>query len=144
MQLTHPLESGLARQQTFMRRWSTYFVIFVLAIAVVVLAGQGIALLVRPLPFLTSMNSLTALNFLFTGISFLLLSPQSSAPFSAASPAGKRTFIGWILAGIVFLIGLSTITGIQETVCLVKDIRFPLESIFEPHCHSLSSDCPWF
>jgi PAS domain S-box-containing protein len=111
MQLTHRSESEPSPQQAFLRRWSTYFAIFVLAIAVLVLAGRCFALLRRPLPMLTAMNALTAVNFLFAGTSFLLLSPSPPFPFSAAPLVGKRTFIGWILAGIVLLIGVSTVTG---------------------------------
>jgi PAS domain S-box-containing protein len=137
MQLTHPLESvEPSRQQTFLRRWSTYFVIFVLTIAILVLAGWGIGLLGAPLAWLPAMNPLTALNFLVAGTSFLLLSPYPPFPFSLASFAGKRGLIGWVLAGVVLLIGVSKAAG-------------PLLGVHEPadhtaFCFILSGLCLFF
>jgi PAS domain S-box-containing protein len=112
MQLTHALKgSAPSRQETFLRRWSTYFAIFVLTIALLALAGRAVEPLRRSLPLLKAMNSLTALNFLFAGMSFLLLSPNPPFPLSLASLAVRRITIGWILAGIVFLIGVLTAAG---------------------------------
>jgi PAS domain S-box-containing protein len=99
-------DSGL---QTHLLRWSKYFALFILAVGILVLAGWtwNIDFFKRPVPHLTAMNPLTALNFLMAAASFLLLSPNySSSPFPA-----KRSQIGNVLAGLVLLIGLLRMVG---------------------------------
>src|ERR1700722_18817678 len=122
MQLTDPLENvEPSLQQTFLRRWAKYFAVFVLVIAILVLAGRGGELLGAPLAWLPAMNSLTALNFLFAGVSFLLLSPHRPFPFSMASFAGRRGLTGWVFAGIVLLFGVAKAAGLPPGVNVPSD-----------------------
>ena len=94
-------------------RLSKYFVLFILVIGILVLAGWtwNIDFFKRPIPHLTAMNPLTALAFLFSAASFLLLSP-TYASFLLRSPlAAERSRVGKILAGIVLLLGILRMAG---------------------------------
>jgi PAS domain S-box-containing protein len=119
MQSTYSLvdpEPG-SGQQMLLLRWSKYFVLFILAVGVLVLAGWtwDIDFFKRPIPHLTAMNPLSALNFLLAAASFLLLSrnPSSYHPWHAGRRAfaGRRIITGNILAGLVLLIGLLRVAG---------------------------------
>jgi PAS domain S-box-containing protein len=114
-------------------RWSKYCAIFILAIGILVLAGWtwDIDFFKRPIPHLTAMNPLTALNFVCAAASFLLLTPNhppprslppaasspaasstfAASPFAASPTAGKSIIIGMILAGLVLLVGLLRMAG---------------------------------
>ena len=103
-------DSGL---QLLLLRWSKWFAICIFAIGILVLAGWGwdIALFKRPLPHLTAMNPLTALNFLFAAVSFLLLSPNLSYSLPPSRFDAKKIRVGNVLAGLVLLIGLLRMAG---------------------------------
>ena len=94
-------------------RWSKCFVLFILAVGILVLAGWSwnIDFLKRPIPHLTAMNPLTALNFMFAAASILLLSPNHFSPDPSNQHAGKRKITGNILAGLVLLIALLRVAG---------------------------------
>ena len=88
-------------------RVSAYCAVIVLLTGLIVLAGWqwDIGFLHRPILHLTAMNPLTALALLLAGSSLLLLSaPHLSG--SAFHPSGRKRLAGYILAGIVLLIGL--------------------------------------
>ena len=138
MQLTHAVESPehAAGRQMLLLRWSKYFAIFVFAVGILVLAGWtwDIGFFKRPIPHLTAMNPLTALNFLLAAGSFLLLSPNSSTSLSRSPFATKRRMMGTILAGLVLLIGLLRMAG-------------PLPGLHQPvdqllFAHRLAADLP--
>jgi PAS domain S-box-containing protein len=102
MQFTYSFLSPepVSGPQMLLLRWSKYCAISILAIGILVLAGWtwDIDFFKRPIPHLTAMNPLTALNFMCAAASFLLL---SGPPFY-----GKRRMIGKILAALVLLVGL--------------------------------------
>ena len=103
-------DSGL---QLLLLRWSKYFVLFILAVGILVLAGWiwNIDFFKRPLPHLTAMNPLTALTFLCVAASFLLLSPTRMVSSSLPPFVAKRSRMGNVLAGLVVLIGLLRMAG---------------------------------
>ena len=115
MQLTHSVESPelASRQQILLRRWSKYFAVVVIAIGILVLAGWtwDIGFFKRPIPHLTAMNPLTALNFLFAATSFLLISTNHSTGHPSIQRDRRRIIIGYILAGLVLLIALLRMAG---------------------------------
>jgi PAS domain S-box-containing protein len=124
MQLSNSLvnpEPGSGQQMRLLR-WSKYFVLFILAVGILVLAGWtwDIDFFKRPLPHLTAMNPLTALNFLFAACSFFLLSANHSFSLSRSPFASKKISMGNILAGLVLLIGLlrmaGTLPGLHQPV----------------------------
>jgi PAS domain S-box-containing protein len=110
--LTGP--DAYSRRLVRLLRWSKYLAFLVLAIGILVLARWqwDIALFKRPLPRLTAMNPLTALSFVFAGISFLLLSPIGRPGlFPVPFPKTER-LIGKILACLVLVTGLLKIAGV--------------------------------
>jgi PAS domain S-box-containing protein len=109
-------------------RWSKYSSFFVLLITILVLAGWqwNITFLKRPVPHLTAMNPLTALTFLFSVCSFLLL-------FSA-DHSRKLILSGNILACIVLLTGIIRISG------TIPGFHFSVDHIL--FAGSLESDSP--
>jgi PAS domain S-box-containing protein len=108
MQLTHSLQTPEpgSERLILLLRWSKYFAIFILAVGLLALAGWtwNIDFFKRPIPHLTAMNPMTALNFLFAAISFLLLSGDRPL-------YGKGRMIGKILAGLVLIVGLLRLAG---------------------------------
>ena len=117
------LESDIHLQDR-LKRYTVYFTLLVLLIALLVLAGWqwDIAFLKRPIPHLTAMNPLTAVLFVLSVASFHLLLPfRSSAAggMSLQPSAGSREArrqsgqrrLGRLLAGLVFLLGLLRILG---------------------------------
>ena len=110
--LTGP--EALFRRHIRLLRWSKYLAMLVLAIGILVLARWqwDIALFKRPLPRLTAMNPLTALNFVSAGISFLLLSPTGRRGFFRVPFPKTGQLIGWILAFLVLVTGLLKIAGV--------------------------------
>lgn len=95
-------------------RWSGYFTGVVITIALLALAGWqwDIALLKRPIPGLTAMNPMTALVFLLSGFSLLLLTPASGNAArtlprtSIATSSAPGTRWGYLLAIVVLAIAL--------------------------------------
>ncbi len=83
-----------------MERWAKYFACSVIIVATLVLIGWqfDIEFLKRPIPLLAAMNPASAVLFIFSGFSLLLLRIKSLS--SLKFPYGK------ILAVIVLLIGL--------------------------------------
>jgi PAS domain S-box-containing protein len=98
---------------TLLLRWSKWLAISIFAVGILVLAGWtwNIEFFKRPLPHLTAMNPLTALNFLFAAVSFLLLAPKQSSALSPPPFAAKKNRVGNVLAGLVLLIGLLGMAG---------------------------------
>jgi PAS domain S-box-containing protein len=90
-----------------LKRWSIYFtgvvVIFsaaLIAVALLVLAGWrwNIGWLRNPWSRLSVMNPVTAMTFLLSGLSLLILTPRRRST--------RRTTLGLVLASLVLLIGL--------------------------------------
>jgi PAS domain S-box-containing protein len=90
-----------------LKRWSIYFtgvvVIFsaaLIAVALLVLAGWqwNIGWLRNPWSGLSVMNPVTAMTFLLSGLSLLILTPRRRST--------RRTTLGLVLASLVLLIGL--------------------------------------
>ncbi len=104
----------LSRRYIRLLRWSKYLAMLVLAIGILVLARWqwDIALFKRPLPRLTAMNPLTALNFVLAGISFLLLSPIGQRGLFLVSFPKAGRLSGRILACLVLITGLLKIAGV--------------------------------
>jgi len=99
-------------------RLSKYFAITVLSIAAMVLAGWiwDIDFLKRPVPNLVAMNPVSAVAFLFTGFSFLLL--------SNVKKSWNRLVVGYLLAGAVTSIGVLRMLGVG-----IDQILFPQKLI---------------
>ena len=93
------------RLQQGLIQWSRYLMVIVIITAILVLLGWqfDIDLFKRPLAGLAAMNPVTALSLLLSAVSLLLLSPHSSL---------QRPVTGYILAGIVVIIGLSRLLEI--------------------------------
>jgi PAS domain S-box-containing protein len=96
-----------------LKRWSIYFtgavVTFsavLVVVALLVLAGWrwNIGWLRNPWPGLSIMNPVTAMTFLFSGLSLLILSPRRRS--------SRKTTLGLILASLVLLIGLERLISI--------------------------------
>jgi PAS domain S-box-containing protein len=137
MQLTHSLqtpEPGSGRLAVLLR-WSKYFAIFILVVGILVLAGWtwNIDFFKRPIPHLTAMNPLTALNFLFAAASFLLFS--GNRPRSGNAPLyGKGRMTGKILSTFVLLIGISRMAG------PIPGLHQPIDQLL--FAHRLLADQP--
>jgi PAS domain S-box-containing protein len=98
--------------QMLLLRWSKWLAISIFAIGLLVLAGWtwNIDFFKRPVPHLTAMNPLTALNFLFAAVSFLLLAPKQSSALLLPG-AAEKSRVGNVLAALVLLIGLLRMAG---------------------------------
>lgn len=110
---------NIALQQKLFK-WSQYLAVFVIVNALSVLIGWyfTIELLKHPLPVTLSTNPVTAVTFIFSGISFLLIS-------------SKKLSRGWytvanVLAVLVLLIAVLKITTISSGVSIPVDrLLFP-------------------
>src|ERR1700728_3772567 len=96
-----------------LKRWSIYFTgavvtfsALLIVVALLVLAGWqwNIGWLRNPWPGLSIMNPVTAMTFLFSGLSLLILSPRRRST--------RKTTLGLILASLVLLIGLERLISI--------------------------------
>ncbi|HTI12675.1 MAG TPA: PAS domain S-box protein, partial [Puia sp.] len=98
---------------TRLLRLSVYFAVSVLVIGMFVLVGwqSNIGFLKRPAPSHAAMNPITALGFLLTASSLLLLLPSGSNPFLKFLPDKKKRVTGTILAVLVLLTGVLKIAG---------------------------------
>jgi len=94
-------------------RFSAYCAVFVLITGPLVLAGWigDITPLKRPVPHLTAMNPLTAINFILTALSFLLLVPAGPVRLPITLPQRRKILTGDILAGAVLLMGALKMAG---------------------------------
>ncbi len=92
------------------QKWSKILNAFVLLIGTAVLLGWllDVEMLKRPLPHLVAMNPATATAFIFSSLSFFLLTSGSETFLSKNSGA---TF-GKLLAGLVLLIGILKLGGV--------------------------------
>lgn len=104
--------------QQRLTRHSAHCAVFVLIIGLLVLAGWigNIAALKRPIPHLTAMNPLTALNFILTASSFLLLFPAGSIRLPITLPHRWKILIGDILAAVVLLTGILKMAGAASLI----------------------------
>ncbi|MEI9911368.1 MAG: hypothetical protein WDO71_17925 [Bacteroidota bacterium] len=94
-----PLQLNLAR-------WSRYLAAAVIAVAILVLLGWQLDIkeIRRPIPALVAMNPLTAVLFILSGVSFLLV----------AFPAfpGNKSVTALVFAAIVFFAALIKIISL--------------------------------
>jgi len=99
--------------QKRLTRFSAYCAVLVLITGLLVLTGWigDIALLKRPVPHLTTMNPLTAINFILAAVSFFLLFPAGPIRLPITLPQRSKISFGNILAGAVLLIGALKMTG---------------------------------
>ncbi|HMH22837.1 MAG TPA: PAS domain S-box protein [Puia sp.] len=112
-----------SKLQLILPRWTKYFALMILVIGILVLAGWqwDIIFFKRPLPPLTAMNPLTALCFLMSGGSMLLLlqpRPTASSPFHSYH---MRLTVGKILAILVLLLGILRFLGAFPGIHLPVD-----------------------
>ncbi|TAL48642.1 MAG: PAS domain S-box protein [Chitinophagaceae bacterium] len=109
------------RFQNRLVRSSKYFVILIIASGILVLLGWqfDIEFFKRPFPHLVAMNPATAIAFICTGISFLLLTTRKKSISKFRS--------GTILAAVVIFIGIaklvSFIPGVDFSIDLVLFIE---------------------
>src|SRR5688572_15404341 len=101
-----------------MEQWAKYFAYVVIIIAILVLIGWQITtnFLERPVPVFFAMNPVTAIAFIFSGVSFLLLSTKTSVP--------KKIVWGRVSASIIILIGLLRI------ISRFSELNIPIDTIF--------------
>ena len=99
-------------------RWSRYLTVAVIGIAILVLLGWQLDIkeFRRPIPALVAMNPLTAILFILSCISFLLI---SSPKYSR-----KKLQIAFTLAAIIFL------TGLIKVISLFADFGWKIDQVF--------------
>lgn len=87
-------------------RWSRYLMVAVIAIASLAISGWllDIKELRRPVPGLVAMNPLTAVSFIFSGISFFFI--------TSARPSQNKLIIALVFASIVCLVGLTKVADL--------------------------------
>ena len=101
-----------------MEQWAKYFAYVVIIIAIIALIGWQITtnFLKGPIPVFFAMNPATAIAFIFSGASFLLLATKTPVP--------KKILWGRVLACIIILIGLLRI------ISRVSELNISIDAIF--------------
>ena len=104
--------------QTRLIKWSRYLIAPVLIVAILVLLGWqfDIPFFIMPLNKLVAMNPVTALCFILSSISFLLLTKKISARY--------QVIISYLLAAIVLIIASI------KLLALASVIEFGIDTIF--------------
>ncbi|MGC4034349.1 MAG: PAS domain S-box protein [Chitinophagaceae bacterium] len=94
------------KHRAFFAKWSVYLAILILVVSIVVLLGwqSDITFLRRPFPTLVSMNPMTAVLFLISAISFLLI--------TATHKSKSKNNAGYLLALIVCLAALTKLLAL--------------------------------
>src|SRR5882724_599667 len=143
MKMTHSperLEPGIVRQILALRL-SKYFAALVLAIGILVLGGWSwdISPLKRPVPHFAAMNPLTALSFVFSSISFFLLSGISPNPSVTPPSPKKRMNLGRILACLVLSAAMLRISGALGLIHLNIDHLLFTEKLAADAANNMSS-----
>ena len=118
-------EFDLVLQQRLVK-WAKYIAITVLFISTVVLLGwqADVELLKGPFPALTPMNPVSAIGFILSAVSFLLLAPRRSTR--------TAKLLGYALAATVFIIGTFRLFGLQVDLLLFPDKLFASISAGQP------------
>lgn len=98
-----------------MEQWAKYFAYVVIIIATLVLIIWQFNILKHPVPRLVAINPVTAIAFIFSGFSFLLLATKTPVP--------KKILLGRILACIIILIGLLRI------ISRFSELNIPIDTI---------------
>ncbi len=109
--------SGGATLLRRMERWAKYFASLVIIISALVLIGWqfDIEFLKRPIPRLAAMNPVSAISFMFSGLSLILLTTKPSS--------SQKFLYGKILSGFVLL------TGLLQFVSIISGLNVSIDTI---------------